>query len=189
MKPQIREPKTDNARRDFLKKSLSVAVGLVATPAIVHPAFANFGAYKVSFRNAHTGESFSGVYRVGNKYLPEAFKQINYVMRDFRTNDVKMIDPHLLDLMYWMHFQSGSGKPFEVISGYRSPKTNNMLRSASSGVAKRSMHMEGRAVDLRLEGTGLSKLRKIAIEMKSGGVGYYPRSNFLHVDTGRVRQW
>ncbi len=189
MEPLRSEQSTDSARRDFLKKSLFVTVGLVTSPAIINPAFASYGAYNLSFRNAHTGESFTGVYRVGDKYLPEAFRQINYVLRDFRTGDVKMIDPHLLDMMYWIHFQSGSARPFEVISGYRSPKTNAMLRSASGGVAKSSLHMEGRAVDLRLGDTKLSKLRGIAISMKTGGVGYYPKSNFLHVDTGKVRQW
>jgi uncharacterized protein YcbK (DUF882 family) len=178
-----------SGRRDFLKKSIFIATGLMAMPGFMRPAFASFGSHKVFFRNAHTGESFSGAYRIGDKYLPEAFRQINHIMRDFRTGDVKMIDPHLVDLMYWLHYMSGSSEPFEIVSGYRSPETNARLRRASSGVAKRSLHMEGRAVDLRLEDTALSRLRKLAIDMKAGGVGFYPRSNFIHIDTGRVRQW
>lgn len=184
------EQEIDQGRRAFLKKSVFVAAGVAAMPSIIKPAFANYGgAYRVSFRNAHTSESFSGVYRVGDKYLPEAFGQINYVLRDFRTGGVKMIDPHLMDLIYWMHFQSGSQKPFEVVSGYRSPHTNAMLRRASSGVARKSLHMEGKAIDLRLGGVKLSKLHHIALDMRAGGVGFYPRSNFLHVDTGRIRHW
>lgn len=183
---------TDFSRRSFLGTGLMVAAGLMAVPAFMRPAIAygqGYGAYKVAFRNAHTGESFSGVYRVGNKYLPEAFERINHVLRDFRRNEVKMMDPRLVDIMYVLHFESGSHKPFEIISGYRSPKTNAMLRQASTGVAKRSLHMEGKAVDLRLADTSLSKLRRVAVELQSGGVGFYPKSNFLHIDTGRVRQW
>jgi uncharacterized protein YcbK (DUF882 family) len=179
-------------RRDLLKNGLMMAAGAMAVPAIMQPAMVHargYGAYKVAFRNAHTGESFSGVYRVGDKYLPEAFERINYVLRDFRTGEVKMMDPHLVDLMYVLHYESGARKPFEIISGYRSPKTNAMLRRASTGVARRSLHMEGKAVDLRLADASLSKLRRVAIDMQTGGVGYYPRSNFLHIDTGRVRQW
>lgn len=182
----------DKSRRELLKNGMLFAAGAAAVPAFMKPAIAygkGYGAYKVAFRNAHTAESFSGVYRVGDKYMPEAFERINYVLRDFRTNEVKMMDPRLIDLLFVLHYESGSSKPFEIISGYRSPKTNAMLRRASTGVARRSMHMEGKAVDLRLADTRLSYLRKVAVDLQIGGVGYYPRSNFIHIDTGRVRQW
>ncbi len=176
------------SRRQFLGFGM-MASGVLAMPALIRPAFAGMGAYRVAFRNAHTGESFSGVYRVGDKYLPEAFDQINYIMRDFRTGDTQPMDPKLIDLMYWMQYESESGQPFEVISGYRSPKTNAMLRQASTGVARNSLHMKGKAVDLRVPHYSTAQLRRVAVNLKAGGVGYYAKSNFLHVDTGRVRQW
>ena len=106
--------------------------------------------YRVSLVNAHTNETYNGVYRIGNKYLPDAFQKINHFMRDFRTGDVHKIDPKLIDILASIQVRSRVNNPLSVISGYRSPKTNNMLRKASSGVAKRSFHMEGRAADITL---------------------------------------
>ena len=147
------------------------------------------GSRRLSFRNTHTGESFSGVYRVGNKYLPDAFKQINMVLRDFRTDQVYPMDPRVIDIMHAVHSRTGKNTPFDIISGYRSPKTNNMLRANSSGVAKKSLHMEGRAIDLRMEGFSSARIRDIASSLESGGVGYYSRSNFVHMDSGDIRTW
>jgi len=148
------------------------------------------GAYRVSFRNAHTGESFSGAYRIGDRYLPEAFAKINAVMRDFRTGEVFPIDPRVIDIMYTVQGKLGSKNPFEVLSGYRSPWTNNMLQNTGSGgVATNSLHLTGQAVDLRLPGTSIARVRDVGREIAAGGVGYYPRSNFVHLDTGRVRSW
>jgi uncharacterized protein YcbK (DUF882 family) len=110
-------------------------------------------------------------------------------LRDFRSGDVAPIDRQLLDLLVELHRRSGSRKPFQIISGYRSPKTNAVLASASSGVAKHSMHMEAKAIDIRLSDVMLRDLRDTAIGMQAGGVGFYPRSDFVHVDTGRVRRW
>ena len=144
----------------------------------------------MSFRHAHTGEKFSGVYRVGDKYLPEAFDRINYVMRDFRTGDVFPLDPRVLDLINIVHQETGS-EPLEILSGYRSPKTNNMLRGRrqNSGVATKSLHMYGQAIDFRLGGVKTKEIRDIARSLQAGGVGFYPRSDFVHVDTGKVRSW
>jgi uncharacterized protein YcbK (DUF882 family) len=183
-------------RRSFLGLG-AATLGGVILPALVSPvSAANFksgviseGARRLSFRNTHTGESFSGVYRVGNKYLPDAFKQINMVMRDFRTNQVYAMDPRVIDIIYTIHRMTGQHKPFEIISGYRSPKTNKMLRKASSGVAKKSYHMKGQAIDLRMENFSTKRIRDIAISLRAGGVGYYSKSNFVHVDTGDVRDW
>lgn len=184
-------------RRDLLKMGSYVVAGSLLVPSILQPAMAasgNFGkvrggAREVSFTNSHTGESFSGVYRVGNKYLPDAFKRINYVLRDHRTGESFPIDPRLLDIIYTVHKRLPTNKPYEIISGYRSPKTNNMLRKASSGVAKKSLHMSGRAIDLRIPDFSTSRIRDAAKGLRAGGVGYYSRSNFVHLDTGDVRSW
>ncbi len=186
----------DMDRRSFLGLGAATAGGIILPSLIAPAAAANFksgiissGARRLAFRNAHTGESFSGVYRVGNKYLPDAFEQINRVLRDFRTNQVHPIDRRVIDIMYSVYRKTGSNEPFEVLSGYRSPKTNNMLRKNSSGVAKKSLHMEGKAVDLRLDSFSTKRLRDLAIGVKGGGVGYYSRSDFVHLDCGDVRNW
>ena len=183
-------------RRSFLGLG-AATLGGVIVPSLVTPAAAttfkngviSSGARRLAFRNAHTGEIFSGVYRVGNKYLPDAFDQINTVMRDFRTGQRHPMDPRVIDILYTLHRMTGSAEPFEVISGYRSPKTNKMLRNTSSGVAKKSLHMEGKAVDLRLDSYSTKRLRDLAKSLKAGGVGYYSKSNFVHLDCGDVRSW
>ncbi len=178
------------SRRKFLTHSLLAIGGVMAAPALVRPAVAvNNAVRKVSFRNMHTGESFSGIYKVGDHYLPDAFEQINYVLRDFRSGDVFPMDPQLIDLLSTLHGRIGGDEPFEILSGYRSPKTNARLRRASTGVAKNSLHMKGMATDIRLPEHSTAELRRQAIALKTGGVGYYPRSNFVHVDTGRFRTW
>ena len=141
------------------------------------------------FYNTHTGESLKTVYWQDGKYIGEALKDISYVLRDHRTNDMENIDPKLLDLLTDLHKELDSRKPFEVISGYRSPRTNALLHSHSNGVASKSLHMQGKAIDIRLTDRSLSTVRKAALSMGQGGVGYYPSSNFVHVDTGDVRHW
>lgn len=183
-------------RRSFLGIGAATLGGLlipglsnVAEAARYKNGVIHNGSRRLSFRNAHTGESFSGVYRVGDKYLPDAFKQINMVLRDFRTDQVYPMDPRVIDIIQAVHSQTGQNTPFEIISGYRSPQTNAMLRRNSSGVAKKSLHMEGRAIDLRMEGYSTTRIRDIASSLGAGGVGYYRRSNFVHMDTGDVRVW
>lgn len=146
-------------------------------------------AWRVSFRQAHTGESFSGVYRVGNRYLPEAFERLNYVLRDFRTGEVFPMDPRVLDILSMVQTKARTGRPFELLSGYRSPKTNANLRRVGTGVAKNSFHMYGQALDIRAPGMSTSSLRRTAMSLKAGGVGFYPKSGFVHIDTGKVRSW
>ena len=185
-------------RRSFLGIG-AATLGGVLIPALSAPASAaNFksgviseGARRISFRNAHTGESFSGVYRVGDKYLPDAFDQINVVLRDFRTDQKYPMDPRVIDIIHTVHRMTGQQTPFEIISGYRSPKTNAMLRgrSKSSGVAKKSLHMQGRAIDLRMEGFSTKRIRDLAASLKAGGVGYYSKSDFVHMDSGDFRTW
>jgi len=145
--------------------------------------------HSVSIRNAHTGETFKGVYRVGSYYVPAAFRKINKVMRDHRTGEVHPIDPKLVDTLARLQQRCNCKQPIDVLSGYRSPKTNNMLRRNTSGVAKNSYHMKGQAADIRIPGSSTSRVRDMAQGLRVGGVGYYPRSGFVHVDTGNVRTW
>ncbi len=178
-------------RRDLLKYGMAGVIGTV-TPFIGMRnviASTNSSSWKVAFRNAHTGESFSGVYRVGDKYLPEAFERMNYVLRDFRTQEVFPMDPHVIDLLSIIKRKMGVDDQYHVLSAYRSPKTNAMLGNRSRAVASNSFHMYGQALDIRLPEHSTKKLRNVAKSLEAGGVGYYPRSNFVHIDTGKPRTW
>jgi uncharacterized protein YcbK (DUF882 family) len=146
-------------------------------------------ARSLAFHNAHTGENLKTIYWEGGAYVPEALGEINYFFRDFRAHEVRSIDPRLLDLLYKIHSGMGSSQPFLLISGYRTAATNAWLASLSGGGARHSLHTEGRAADINLPGCELIALRNAALAMRGGGVGYYPRSDFVHVDTGRVRHW
>jgi len=146
----------------------------------------------LSFVHTHTGEHLSTSYCAGGEYIAAALDDVNQVLRDFRVNKVKAIDPNLLDLLFQLNGVLGTDQPFHVISGYRTPETNAMLQEhggAHSGVATHSLHIEGKAIDIRVPGIRLEHLRDSAKSLKLGGVGYYPASNFVHVDTGRVRYW
>jgi uncharacterized protein YcbK (DUF882 family) len=145
----------------------------------------------LSFLHTHTGEQMSVVYKVGDKFLHNSMASIAHLMRDFRSGDVHPMDPELLDVLWQVQRNLKNHNAFEIISAYRSPKTNGMLRSrsANTGVAKNSMHLTGQAVDIRLPGSALSDVRDAALELKRGGVGYYAHSDFVHLDTGRVRHW
>ena len=182
--------KTDSFldRREILKMGMFGFVA-TATPLIMPSNALASSSWRASFRNEHTGESFNGVYRVGNKYLPDAFERISYVLRDFRTGEVFPMDPRVIDILAAVHRRVGRSEPVRVLSGYRSPKTNAGLRKASSGVAKNSFHMYGQAIDMQIPGVSTSNLRNAALSLKAGGVGYYPRSSFVHIDTGNVRSW
>lgn len=178
-------------RRDALK--LGLAGALAASVPLLGAGEAQArgrdDAWRVSFRQAHTGEAFNGVYRVGDKYLPEAFERLNYVLRDFRTKEVFPMDPRIIDVLSLVQAKTNTSRPFEILSGYRSPKTNSNLRRNTSGVAKNSFHMYGQALDIRVPGVRTSTLRSNAMSLKAGGVGYYPKSGFVHIDTGTVRTW
>lgn len=180
----------DLDRRAFMKFGLA---GFLAsmTPLILpgEAAAASHKPWRLTIRHGHTGEVFSGVYRVGDKYLPEAFERINYVMRDFRTNEAFPMDPRIIDVVAQVQEKAGAKNPVQILSGYRSPKTNRMLRNASTGVARNSYHMYGQAIDMRIPGYSTRKVRRHAIAQKAGGVGYYAKSGFVHVDTGDVRSW
>jgi uncharacterized protein YcbK (DUF882 family) len=145
----------------------------------------------LTFYHTHTGQSFETTYFDGRNYDPGAVESINRFLGDFRTGEQHRIDSTLLDLLHRIHVLTGSQRPFEVISAYRSEATNQMLRgrSENSGVARKSMHLLGRAIDVRLADVPLERLRDVALELQAGGVGYYPESNFVHIDTGPWRQW
>jgi uncharacterized protein YcbK (DUF882 family) len=145
--------------------------------------------YSVSLRNAHTGEVYNGVYRVGGYYVPKAFRAINYVMRDHYNNDLHPIDPRLIDLVARLQKQCNCNTPVSILSGYRSQATNSMLRRKSGNVARNSYHIKGQAADIRIAGTTPNTVHDMAKDMRVGGVGYYPRAGFVHVDTGDVRSW
>lgn len=176
-------------RRRFLKLGLAATACSIALPGGALAASIGNVSRKLSFVHLHTDEKLSSVYWHNGAYQPKALAQISRVLRDWRTDEVKQIDVKLLDVLWELHQRLDSSKPFEVICGYRSPKTNAMLASASDGVAKKSLHMEGMAIDIRLPDKKLTLVRDTAMAMERGGVGYYPRSNFVHVDTGRVRFW
>jgi uncharacterized protein YcbK (DUF882 family) len=177
-------------RRSLLK------AGMLAVSGCIFPHTA-FGALEkklpldrsLSLYNLHTGESLKTVYWSRGKYISEALVEINYVLRDHRTGEIKSIDKRLLDLLYVIGKRIGTQNPFKIISGYRSPSTNALLCKRSNGVAKGSLHQKGKAVDIRVPGCQLSSLRDTATALKGGGVGFYPKSNFVHVDVGRVRYW
>jgi uncharacterized protein YcbK (DUF882 family) len=143
----------------------------------------------LAFYNTHTGESLNTVYWVKGKYLPDALEAVDYILRDHRTDETFPIDPQLLDLLYAMRRELEYRESFHIVSGYRSPATNAFLRRHRRGVAQHSLHIEGKAVDLRLPGYDCALLRRVAVELQGGGVGYYPRSEFLHIDVGPIRYW
>ena len=175
-------------RRDLLK--FGAAAGLTAIAA---PAWAQkFDIWEPRWAvldNLHTGERFRAVYYANGSYLPDALAEATRVMRDWRTGDEHFIDPTLFDALHAVRQRLDTPRPFQIISGYRSPKTNAMLNRRSSGVAEHSQHVQGKAIDVRIEGVDLSRLRDAALDLRAGGVGYYPVSGFVHIDTGRVRQW
>lgn len=175
-------------RRRFLGWSLA-ASGTLLIAGAKTAAAATGPARELEFLNLHTGETLRAVYWEGGRYLPDALDEIDYVLRDFRTGDVRSIDPALLDLVHRLRVALACDRPVHVISGYRCPATNAMLARRSNGVAKNSYHVKGMAIDLRLPERSLKDLRHAALTLAGGGVGYYPKSDFVHMDTGPVRSW
>ena len=180
-------------KRKLDRRSLLKA-GILAVSGCIFP-YTAFGALakeqppnrSLSFYNLHTAENLKTVYWSRGKYISDALVDINYILRDHRSGEIESIDKRLLDLLYALGKRLEIKDPFNIISGYRSPSTNAFLHKRSSGVAKGSLHQLGKAVDIRVPGCELSSLRNAAIELKRGGVGYYPSANFVHVDVGRVR--
>lgn len=143
----------------------------------------------LSLQNLHTGEKLKACFWENGKYIADACAALNKVLRDHRSGQSHMMDPGLYDILTGMAGKMEKEASFQIISGYRSPATNAKLHAKSSGVATKSLHMLGQAMDVRMPGADLKRVRDVALSLKKGGVGYYPVSNFVHVDTGRVRQW
>ncbi|HGJ5881886.1 DUF882 domain-containing protein [Arsenophonus sp.] len=141
------------------------------------------------FENLHTGEFLKTEFFDGRRYNNAELTRLNHLFRDHRNNKIKIIDQKLFDQIYLLQVLMGTNKPVQLVSGYRSVETNNALRRKSSGVAKNSYHTHGRAMDFHIQGVELNHIRKAALKMRAGGVGYYPNSNFVHIDTGPVRKW
>ncbi len=173
-------------RRKLLKSALGTTLAGLLMPARHALGMAD---KHLSFYHTHTGRKLDVTFARGGKFVDSALQEVNEFLNDFRTGDVTEIDPELLNLMYDIRESLGSEGRFEVISAYRSPKTNEMLRNRGGGVAKNSQHLLGKAIDVRLSDVELPKLRDAALAQKRGGVGYYAKSNFVHIDTGRVRRW
>lgn len=168
-----------------------------ATAIVAAPTYSNaFGLLRgagdirrIRMYSGRTGESIDTIYWVEGEYIPEVMKEINHFMRDWRSNETITIDPRNVDIMAAAHRLMDVSEPYMMLSGYRSPKTNAMLRARSSGVAKNSLHMKGQAADLRLKSRSVGQMAKAAAACASGGVGRYSRSNFVHMDCGPVRTW
>jgi uncharacterized protein YcbK (DUF882 family) len=174
-------------RRSFLIIGAAVTVGGLPLRAGAHVLPTT--ERTLAFHNLHTGENLRTTYWAEGRYIASSLKDIDLILRDFRTGDVASIDPRLIDLLHVLQGRMESSEPFHVISGYRSPRTNSKLAQQSNGVAKKSLHMRGMAADVRLPERALSDLKRAAVALKLGGVGYYPKSDFIHVDIGRVRYW
>jgi uncharacterized protein YcbK (DUF882 family) len=178
-----------HSRRSLLRLAGTLLPGL-ALAALPLPGLArSLGARRLRFYHTHTGELLDVAYAENGYYLSDALAEVNYFLRDFRTGDVHPIDPGLLDILHTAQLYTGSTDRIEVLSGFRSHATNEQLRRTSLGVASHSLHMNGQAVDVRLADVPTRTLMRAAVSMGRGGVGYYPESDFVHLDTGRVRTW
>jgi len=168
----------------------SLVLFLAACVASADPSVAPSGEQRLRLFHTHTGEHLDIVYRIGNTYIPEALDKLDHFLRDHRTGDVHRYDPRLFDLLSDLTKAVGrAGAEINVICGYRSPWSNEFLRNTTTGVAKNSLHMQAEAIDIRLPGTKTSLFRDAALALHEGGVGYYPKSDFIHVDVGRIRRW
>lgn len=178
----------DSLRRKLLLGA-SAAAGMTLLPTAARASLSTSRPRVLTLSNLHTGETLKTEFFNGKSYDKGELVRLNHFFRDFRANLVKSIDPHLFDQIYRLQTLLETRKPVQLISGYRSLATNNMLRESGPGVAKHSYHTKGQAMDFHIEGLTLSNVRKAALSLRAGGVGYYPRSNFVHIDTGPVRHW
>jgi uncharacterized protein YcbK (DUF882 family) len=186
---QIRQGRAGAARGRLRAALCGVGAALAALLATSHDPRAAGETRSLSFFHTHTGESATITFRRDGAYDPEALKQLNWLLRDWRVGDPARMDPLLFDILWEVYREAGSREPIHVISAYRSPRTNSMLRRASGGVAENSQHIQGKAIDIRLPDVDTARLREVAMRLQYGGVGFYPSSKFVHVDTGSVRAW
>lgn len=174
------------SRRSLLVGSCLPLLAPTARAALTPPE----DAREIAMSHLHTRERIATVYAIGTRFLPQALGSLDHFLRDHYSGEVGRMDPQLYELLQRLRRELGSAQAFEVISGYRSPATNHQLRSSrGGGVARRSLHMEGRAIDVRLPGVPLADLRDAALSLRAGGVGFYAEQNFVHIDTGPVRRW
>lgn len=180
-------------RRAFLSFSAATSVALASNASMAAPAITGkataASTRTLAFVNLNTGDSGKFLYWENGQYLPQALKDISHAMRDSRNGEVHQISPELLDLVVRLGQKLNTSNPIQIVSAFRSQETNDELAATSRGVAKHSYHLDGMAIDLRIPGRGLNQVRGAALQLKGGGVGYYPRSNFVHVDVGPVRRW
>lgn len=176
-------------RRLLTLGGIAVIAGIFPHRVFGSPTGISQPERSLAFYNTHTGEQLRAVYWEQGSYLEDSLGEINHILRDHLTNEIKNIDTGLLDLLFAIRNELETQQPFHVISGYRSPDTNAFLRAHSTGVAEHSLHLVGQAIDIRTPGRDLRVLHKTAVALKGGGVGYYPKSDFVHVDVGRVRYW
>ncbi len=175
-------------RREFLKAGAILTSTALLTPNALF-SYRMPVDRTLRFYNIHTGEYLKATYWAKDHFVKSELEAIKYFLRDFRTGETKDVDIKLLDILYSIQLIKDTTKPFKVISGYRSKKTNDMLRKKSEGVAKNSYHVKAQAIDINLPGTELKDLNKLARFLRRGGVGYYPKSGFMHIDTGPIRYW
>jgi uncharacterized protein YcbK (DUF882 family) len=186
----IAESSVISSRRNFLKTLAGASLLALGLPELTEAAIKRYPYHKaLAFQNTNTGDKLKLTYFEKGSYIKEALKEINYLFRDAHTGATHPIDPALLDQLYDLKTLLGINKPFHLVSGYRSPATNAHLRKQNRAVAKHSLHMQGRAIDIRIEGVSSKVIRNAALSLRRGGVGYYPQANFVHIDTGEVRTW
>ncbi|MBJ6371736.1 YcbK family protein [Sedimentitalea arenosa] len=186
---------TETSTSGFTRRSLLGA--FAATAVTAAPTFANAAGFlrgggdirRIRMYSGRTGERIDMIYWIDGHYIKDAVKEVNHFMRDWRTDQTKQIDLRTVDIMAAAHNLMDVSEPYMLLSGYRSPQTNAMLRSRSRGVAKNSLHMQGQAADLRLSSRSVNQMAKAAAACRAGGVGRYSRSNFVHMDCGVVRTW
>ena len=185
---ELPERPVNLVRRRLLKSAL------IAAPAIIAARYSDLAEAAAPSRwiglyNTHTSESLEAVFAAAGEYQRNVLLQLNRILRDHRTGDVGVMDPKLFDQLYEVARAAGADPEFEVISGFRSAASNEMLRAQNGGVARRSLHLDGKAIDVRLKGVKCERLSEVALDLARGGVGLYRKSDFVHLDTGRVRRW
>jgi uncharacterized protein YcbK (DUF882 family) len=176
-------------RRAFLQSSLLLAASSLSIPVLAKTTQPAAGERVLRLYNTHTGEKLNTTFWAEGAFIPDAMKDINKVLRDHRSNKIAQIDPALLLLLTQLNDKLDNNRELHIISGYRSPESNAKLQAASNGVARHSLHMDAKAIDIRIPGRDLKMLHKAAMSLRGGGVGYYADSQFVHMDTGRVRYW
>ncbi|WP_192458632.1 YcbK family protein [Musicola keenii] len=178
----------DNHRRKWLALG-GAALGIALLPDQSLASLSTSRPRILTLNNLNTGEHLKAEFFDGRRYNKDELTRLNHFFRDYRANKIKTIDPKLFEQLYRLQVMLGTQRPVQLISGYRSHNTNEDLRASSKGVAKQSYHTQGKAMDFHIEGVQLANIRKAALKLGAGGVGYYPQSNFVHIDTGPARTW